>query len=53
MSTLKRIAFVVDLVNAKLLEPRDGLWVLNRSAKRPQDFVACLAQLGLEVEETP
>jgi len=53
MGTLKRIDFVVALVNAKMLDPADGLWVLNHSAKHPEDFVACLAQVGLEVEGYP
>ena len=51
MGTLRRIAFIVDLVNAKMLDPEDGLWVLNHSAKHPSDFVRLLKQLGLEVEE--
>ena len=47
METLKRIDFVCALVDAKLLAPADGVWVLNQ-----ENFVGALARLGLAVEET-
>ena len=47
MDTLARWHFVAQLVDAKLMTPEDGLWVLNAPAEK---FTSALFTLGLVVE---